>query len=136
MAKTTLTGFQRWYGSNGKNATPSVPFQAIKISFDPTQVSADTGKVYPKGAIPLFAISFGGATGGTNPTVDIGTLAASDAFTQELPADAYSAPVPGTTSGVELTVDTPIFAGVGASAATGGTVTAIVVFTMSDDGSA
>lgn len=138
MARTSLTGYTRQYGSNGKSATPAVFPAIIQFSFDPTAASASTGKTLPKGAIPLFVQNInGGATGGTTPTVDIGTGGDPDGFANELDADAMTGLInTGALLGIELAVDTVIFAGVGASAATGGTVLAAVYYIMADDGKA
>ena len=135
MSKSTFTGYIRQYGDK-KTATPAVLFSCIKFSFDPTQATASVSKTLPKGAIPLFVQNMdGGATGGTNPTVDIGTAGDSDGFSDELDADGSTGLTnTGALLGVELTADTDIYAGVGASAATGGTVTALLYYVMSDNG--
>lgn len=136
MARSTVTGYWRQKGAAG--ATPAVFCSAQVFAFDPTAASAATGKILPKGAIPIWVSNIdGGATGGTTPTVDIGTSGDPDGFANELAADALSSPVvTGALLGVELTADTEIHAGVGASAATGGTVTVAVYYVMADDGSA
>jgi len=138
MARTSLTGYTRQYGSNAKTATPAVFLSIIQFSFDPTAATASTGKTLPKGAIPLFVQNInGGATGGTLPTVDVGTAGDADGLANELDADGVTGFInTGALLGVELAVDTLIFAGVGASAATGGTVFAAVYYMMADDGSA
>ena len=43
--------------------------------------------VLPAGAIPISIMTIGGATGGTNPTVDIGTSADDDGLFNEVDAD-------------------------------------------------
>lgn len=136
MAKSTITGYWRFYGGN-KNATPAVLNAALKLSFDPTQATAATGVILPKGAIPLAVRGMSGSTGGTNPTIDVGISGNGDGFADNLVSDAVTGEtVTGVLLGIELTVDTEIFAGVGASAATGGTTTVIVQYIMADDGSA
>lgn len=137
MARSSIVGFWRQYGSSKKSATP-VPFIAgLKFAFSPTQSSATVSKVLPKGAIPIGVRSFGGATGGTLPTVDVGTSGDSDGFANELDADTLTGETTtGALLGTELTADTIVFAGVGASAATGGTTTVILEYIMADDGSA
>lgn len=134
MAKSTLRGF--WRQKPTQSASASVGVQCQQFSFDPTAASAATGVTLPKGAIPIWVSNIdGGATGGTNPTVDIGTSGTANGFADELDADAISAPVvTGSLIGAELTADTAIYAGVGASAATGGTVTAAVYYVMADSG--
>ena len=76
-SRTTHRATIRHQGSD--DATPAVAIHALKIAFDPTAASADSGKTLPKGAIPLGVHSLGGATGGTNPTVDVGTSGDADA---------------------------------------------------------
>ena len=134
MASSTIKGFWRTKGT--KNATPAVGLLAVKFSFDPTQASATVSKTLPAGAIPLFVQNVnGGATGGTNPTVDVGTSGDPDGFANELDADgATGFTNTGALMGVELTADTEVYAGVGASAATGGSVTAILYYVMGDAG--
>lgn len=138
MARTSLTGYTRQYGSNAKSATPAVFLSCIQFTFDPTAASASVGKKLPGGCIPLFVQNMdGGATGGTLPTVDIGIDGLAGGFANELDADGKTGLVSGgTLMGVLLPIDVEIFAGVGASAATGGTVFAAVYYMMADDGSA
>ena len=111
-------------------------FARARVSSGTTAESASMGKTLPVGAIPLFAQNIdGGATGGTNPTVDIGTSGDPDGFANELDADGATGLInTGALLGTELTADTVIYAGVGASAATGGTGTIGVYFIMSDAG--
>jgi hypothetical protein len=137
MSKSSFIGYLRQYGYK-KTATPAVLLSCIKFTFDPTQATATVSKTLPKGAIPLFAQNMdGGATGGTDPTVDIGTLADDNGFADELDADAKTGLIStGALLGVELTADTIVYAGVGASAGTGGTVTALLYYIMSDNGDA
>lgn len=134
MSKTTFKSYVRQRGS--ASATPSVGFQVMQFSFDPTQASATTSKTLPKGATPLFAQNInGGATGGTSPTVNIGTSGDPDGFATGLDADGATGLITGgALLGTELTTDTEIYAGVGGSAATGGSVTAAVYFIMADAG--
>ncbi len=136
MARTSQTGYLRQYGSAGKTATPAVFPAVITFSFDPTAASADTGKVLPAGCVVVACqLAQANATGGTNPTVDIGTQADPDGFGNELDADAYTGPAfTGALLGTSILVDTPIYAGVGASAATGGTCVGAVTYIMADDG--
>lgn len=134
MSKTTFRGYLREKPTS--TATPAVSLLAVKFTFDPTAASAGTGKYLPNGAIPLFVQNIdGGATGGTNPTVDIGTSGDDDGFGAETDADGVTGFInTGALLGTALTADTEIYAGVGASAATGGTVTAAVYYIMSDAG--
>ena len=132
MARSTVRGF--WRIRPTKDATNSVLPAAFQASFDPTSASQILLGTLPAGAIPLQIYSLGGATGGTNPTVDIGTIADPDGFANELDADGVVFNGQGALTGVPLTVDTPVYGNVGASAATGGTTTVIINYTMVDDG--
>lgn len=145
MARTTQIGYLRQLGStkriggsNPKGATAAVFLAGIQFTFDPTQASATTGAFLPKGAIPILSnVAIGGATGGASPTVDLGSAGDAAGFGNEIAADDNTdLQSTGGDMGAELTVDTEIFAGVGASAATGGSVTAVIYYIMSDDGKA
>lgn len=137
MSRTSFVGYLRQYGSNKKSATPAVFEVGIKASFDPTSGGQIKLGTLPKGAIPLPVFSFGGATGGTNPTVDIGTSVDPDGLANELAADGnFTGGSAGDLAGIELLVDTDFFGQVGASAATGGTTTVFVRYIMADDGKA
>lgn len=137
MSRTSYTGYLRQYG-NSKGASPAVLKACIQFTFDPTQASASTGVCLPKGAIPIAAQNInGGGTGGSSPTIDIGTSGDPDGFGNEMAADSTTVEViSGALIGVELTVDTEIFAGVGASASGGGSVLACVWYLMADDAKA
>ena len=82
------------------NAHPRCDDSKVQISFDPTETSATNVRigtssssgetlVLPAGAIPITTaiMTIGGATGGTNPTVDIGTSADDDGLFNEVDAD-------------------------------------------------
>ena len=60
----------------------------LPVSFDPTAVSADTGITLPEGSIVIGFQHDGGATGGTNPTFDMGISGDGDAYINEGDADA------------------------------------------------
>jgi len=135
MARSTLRGF--WRSQGTKNSTPAVSLLCIQLTLDPTAASADTGKVLPNGAIPMGIQNLDGlATGGASPTIDVGTSGDTDGFANELAADAITDIVSttGALIGVPLTTDTAIHAGVGASAAGGGSVLVGVYYIMQDDG--
>lgn len=145
--RTTHTGYlrQRGNAANTKRPAQGGPTPAVSLmmtpefSFDPTQASSTEVDeiVLPKGAVPLFAlITDGGATGGTSPTVDIGLADGNaDALVADAAADAKSAMLEtGTSLLTALTTDTKVTAGVGDSAATGGTVKARVAYFVDDDG--
>jgi len=138
MARTSYTGYLRQYGTAAKSGTPAVYPAILQFTFDPTAATAGTGKILPKGSIVVGSQNIdGGATGGTSPTIDIGTQAQAGGFGNEVVADVRGNVInSGLASGQELAVDTEIFAGVGVSAATGGTVLAAVYYIMADDGKA
>lgn len=136
MPRSSTIGYWRQYGSGKKDTTPGVYPTSLKLSFDPTAASASTGVTLPKGARVIGVQSLGGATGGTNPTVDVGTAGDADGFANELDADDVTiAPGVGALTGTVLSADTLVYAGVGASAATGGTTVAYLTYVMDDDGS-
>lgn len=149
MANTTFQGVVRSYGGGAKGThTPGVMTQSVQISFDPTATSATAAKigtsatagedcVLPAGAIVISIMTIGGATGGTNPTVDIGTSADDDGLFNEVDADTK-----GTVKGADgalaiaggLAADATVTGKVGASAATGGTYTGILTYVMANNG--
>lgn len=150
MALNTFQGLMRSTGGAAKESgvTPGPLIMAVVISFDPTAAAAtavrigtssSAGSIFtlPVGAVPLYLLTIGGATGGTNPTVDIGSSGTSDGFFNEADADTK-----GTMNGANgslvvgtgLTAQTQVFGKVGASAATGGTFTGVFVYTIYNDG--
>ena len=149
MATTSFQGIIRSYGGQDKSSgvTPSNVILSAIISFNPVGASAvavrvgtsaTSGEIFklPKGAVPTQFISLGGATGGTNPTVDIGTAADPDGFFNELDADLKGA-VKGADGALAIGTGVPanvqVTANQGASAATGGTVTGTFHYTMVDN---
>jgi len=144
---STISGYWRSRGNANNNLrppvgpTPAVGLQMVKITFIPTQASSTvTGVTLPKGALLIGVIvANAGATGGVAPTVDIGLVGiAVDTIGNEVDADTASGALITTGTGVigpkvALTADREITAGAGASAATGGTVTAYVLYAMNDD---
>ena len=162
MANTTFISNVRSNGGDNARDTyaGSVCLQA-QFYFDPTaaagtdvQVSStDTRQVIlPQNAI-ITGITFNGAaTGGTNPTIDMGytdfdggtNFVDVDGLINEGDADAGIATIWGgdTGSGASLgnlalpaTEIIKIVGGQGASAATGGTITGIIYYYVKDDGS-
>ncbi len=150
MALNTFQGLMRSSGGAARESgvTPGPLTMAVVISFDPTAASATavrigtsatTGAFFtlPAGAVPLYLLSLGGATGGTNPTVDIGSSGTPDGFFNEADADTK-----GTINGANgslvvgtgITADTRVFGKVGASAASGGTFTGVFVYAMYNNG--
>ena len=160
--KTTFTGFVRSNGGDNTRETYAGSMQmAAQFYFDPTaaagtdvQVSStDTRKVVlPQNAV-ITGIAFNGdATGGTNPTIDMGytdydggtNFVDVDGLLNEADADAGAVVTVwggDSTAGPALgDVDLPaterikIVGGQGASAATGGTITGIIYYYVKDDG--
>ena len=149
MANTTFQGVVRSYGGGDKGSvTPGVVTQSVTISFDPTATgatavkigtSSSTGEnfVLPAGAVPISLLSIGGAAGGTNPTVDIGSSADPDGFFNEVDADTK-----GTLKGADgalvdgdgISADTTVTGNVGASAATSGTFTGVFTYVIFNNG--
>lgn len=125
---TRLTNFPNGITCGGGNQRHTLSGVELKLiaTFDPTSSTQVLLGTLPIGAIPMDVVSYGGATGGTNPTVDIGTSGTADLLANELPANlvrsAVAATVAGTGIGTQLTAPTPIYGKVGASAATGGTI--------------
>lgn len=105
----------------------------LPISFDPTAASADTGINLPADALVFGFLHDGGATGGISPTFDIGISGISDYFSDEVAADAAGFAAANSTGAMVATTEpTSIYAGVGDSAATGGTITGLLVYVMVD----
>lgn len=149
MARNTFQGLIRSLGgaSREEGVTPVPVMQSVVISFNPTLStptpvrignSATTGNTLtlPPGTVPVSILTIGGATGGTNPTVDIGTAASPDGFFNEVDADTRgvvqgsngTSPSTGTATAVVVT------GRVGASAATGGTFTGVLNYVVYDNG--
>lgn len=150
MALNTFQGLMRSTGGAAKESgvTPGPLTMGVVISFNPTSASATPVRIgtsstsgsfftLPAGAVPLYVMSLGGATGGTNPTVDIGSLATPDGFFNEVDADTKGV-VNGANGslvvGTGITAQTQVYGRVGASAAAGGTFTGVFVYTMYNDG--
>jgi len=149
MANTTFQGVVRSYGGGDKGSvTPGVVTQSVTISFDPTATGATAVKigtssssgesfVLPAGAVPISLLSLGGAAGGTNPTVDIGSSADPDGFFNEVDADTK-----GTLKGADgalvdgdgVSAATTVTGNVGASAATSGTFTGVFTYVIFNNG--
>ena len=149
MATTSFQGIIRSYGGQDKSSgvTPSTVCLSAVVSFNPVGAtavpirvgtSATSGEIFklPKGAVPTQFISLGGATGGTNPTVAIGTAADPDGFFTELDADLKGASQTGAGAlvvGTGVPANVEVTGNQGASAATGGTVTGTFHYTMVDN---
>jgi hypothetical protein len=104
----------------------------IELVFDPTQATkAVPNAVLPRGARVVMVQSLGGATGGASPNVNIGDASGAFTFHQNLACPAAAPILPtGSKANTVLTAPTPIFAGVGASAAGGGTQVVGVYYTI------
>jgi hypothetical protein len=151
MARTTFQGLMRSFSGASKESgvTPGVVTQSVMISFDPTisagspaavrigtSSSAGLRFTLPAGAVPISFTSLGGGTGGTSPTVDIGTLADVDGFFNEADADTKGV-ITGANGALVvaggITAPVLVYASVGSSAATGGTTSGIFTYTVIDD---
>ena len=77
------------------------------------------------------------ATGGTNPTVDIGTSADNDGIFNEVPCDVVGE-ITGANGALAiaggLAADATVQGKVGSSAASSGTFTGILTYTMANNG--
>ena len=150
MANTTFQGVVRSYGGGTKGTHTPVPMtQSVQISFDPTATSATNVRIgtsatsgetltLPAGAIPLSLVILGGATGGTNPTVDIGTSADPDGLFNEVDADATGNDIVAANGALSvaggLAADATVPGMKGSSAATGGTFTGVLTYVMAEAG--
>jgi len=105
----------------------------LHFSFDPTAAAAGTGMYLPKGATVLAHSHDGGATGGTNPTFIIGIASDTNGYITVAPADAAGVSgIDGALADTPTTQAEQIYAGVGASAATGGTVAGHIMYVLDD----
>lgn len=135
-----VTRFGTGVGAGRPGASPAnlaSAVMALHASFDPTSASQVELGELPAGATPIDVVGLGGATGGTNPTVDIGTSGDADGFANELDCDAaisYAsvATTLGALIGTQLTSKTTVYGNVGASAATGGTVKVLILYIVED----
>ncbi len=150
MALNTFQGLMRSTGGAAKESgiTPAPLVMSVVVSCNPTSAtatplrigsSATAGQIFtlPRGAVPISMLTIGGATGGTNPTVDIGTAATTDGFFNEVDADTKGV-IMGANGTLVVatgtTADVVVTGKVGASAATGGTFTGVFTYTMYNDG--
>ena len=126
------SGPRSWNGNVGAGST-GVVMLAVKMSFDPTAASVGTNVWLPANSVVHSFVHDGGATGGTNPTFDIGVSGATERYFNEVAADT-AAVVLSNGTGVATENPNPIrvWAGVGASAATGGTVTGHLIYYRTD----
>lgn len=134
-----VTNFPNGLGVGGTpvDASRGYAICYMPISFDPTSATQVLLGTLPAGATPIDVIGRGGATGGTNPTVVIGTGADDDGYANELDADAAGTSATsgaklGALIGTRITTPTAVYGKVGASAASGGTFVGGVVYIMTD----
>jgi hypothetical protein len=142
MITSTTSAAPRSQGGS-RGATPATSVHVLRVKFSPTQVSAplltESGHpvTLPRGAMVIGVVGGGGATGGSDPTVHIGHATDADAFVVDLPADLPSvrdSTLLGDESPAPLATNVELYGGVGASAATGGEVTAWIEFMLNDGG--
>lgn len=113
----------------GSSPNNGLVLQCLRVSGDPTSSAAVSVGTLPTGATPVGVQSLGGATGGTNPTVNVGLGADPDGLAAGLDADGLTTLVAtGAEVGTALTADTAVTLQVGSSAATGGTTAVLVYF--------
>ena len=149
MARSTFQGIVRTNGGAGKgNSTPGVVSISAVVAFNPVGAAANvkvgtshtTGEnfILPDNAVPVSFMTIGGATGGTNPTVDIGTAADPDGFFNEADADTKGS-IKGAdgalVAGAGISGPVQVTANQSSSAATGGTCVGVFTYTIADDGS-
>ena len=149
MARSTFQGIVRTNGGARKGeSTPGVVAISEVVAFNPVGAAANvkvgtshtTGEnfILPDNAVPISFLSLGGATGGTNPTVDIGTSADPDGFFNEVDADTKGSLANAAGAlvvGAGISGPVQVTANQGASAATGGTTVGVFTYTIADDGS-
>ena len=135
----TVTRFSGGVGAGGgsSGATKASAVHVLRGSFDPTSATQISLGYIPAGAIVVDVVGMGGATGGTNPTVDVGTSGDDDGYANELDADAAgtsatAAAKLGALIGTQVTALTEVFGKVGASAATGGTTVVHIHYIVED----
>lgn len=123
-------------GGGLSRATKASAVFCLRASFDPTSSTQILLGTLPPRSRVIDVVSMGGGTGGTNPTVDIGTVGTSDGFANELRADAVRSAVASTTAGTLVgtlnTANVDVYGKVGASAATGGTAVVLVQYTLEE----
>ena len=124
MSSTTFTGGIK----SGKHGSAANVLLSAEISFDPTQTSAGTGFILPKGSVVTGIVSLGGATGGSSPTLYVGNSADEDGYGATVDADTPSAGSVGVLAFIKHTADTEVYVGKGASTATGGTATIALTY--------
>ena len=149
MARSTFQGIVRTNGGARKGeSTPGVVAISEVVAFNPVGAAANvkvgtshtTGEnfILPDNAVPVSFMTIGGATGGTNPTVNIGTAADPDGFFVNADADTKGSLANATGAlvvGAGISGPVQVTANQGSSAATGGTTVGVFTYTIADDGS-
>lgn len=159
MATTTFQGVVRSAGGDGRKVVSpgsmmmSAPFHIA----DPTAAATtrvtrspldDANLVLPANAVVISITVDGSATGGASPTFDLGSegyndgTSDPDALINEGAADGgkmvfnFASAEAGDSMAAPLSATQPVYitGGVGASAPTGGTITGIISYFVSDDG--
>lgn len=151
---TTQSIWRSGGGDTTKTAYAGSMLMVADFTFSPTAASANvlTGTngfpiILPVGAIVIFVATNGGATGGTSPTVDMGfTLyttgtASPAALANEVPANSkqfvnWSSATAGASLGAVMSATEMVYltGGVGASAASGGTITGRIEYYVPTNG--
>jgi len=147
MALNTFQGLMRSTGGAPKESgvTPGPLTMAVVVSFAASATAAvvrvgtsgttGTPFVLPVGAVPLYLLTIGGATG-TNPTIDMGSAATTDGFFNEADGDTKGT-INGASGslvvGTGLTAQTPVY-GISGSSAAAGTFTGVFVYTIYNNG--
>lgn len=124
-------------GGGQSRATSASTLNCMRFSFDPTSSTQVFLGYLPEGAVPIDVLGHGGTTGGTNPTVDIGTLADDDGYANELDADATGTSATsggkiGALMNTQITTRTAVYGKVGGSAGTGGTFKGMILYVIED----
>ena len=123
-------------GGGLSRATKAPAVFAMRATFDPTSSTQILLGTLPPRSRVIDVISFGGGTGGTSPTVDIGIVGTSDGFANELRTDVVRSAVASTTAGTLIgtlnAANVDVYGKVGASAATGGTAVVVIQYTLEE----
>ena len=149
MARSTFQGIVRTNGGARKGeSTPGVVAISEVVAFNPVGAAANvkvgtshtTGEnfILPDNAVPISFLTIGGATGGTNPNVNIGTAADPDGFFVNADADTKGSLAGASGAlvvGAGISGPVQVTANQGSSAATGGTTVGVFTYTIADDGS-
>ena len=149
MARSTFQGIVRTNGGARKGeSTPGVVAISEVVAFNPVGAAANvkvgtshtTGEnfILPDNAVPISFLTIGGATGGTNPNVNIGTAADPDGFFVNADADtkgSLAGAGGALVVGAGISGPVQVTANQGSSAATGGTTVGVFTYTIADDGS-